>query len=320
MAEARRNALRQAVAQLGAGLAIEVREHLLGRVQGWEERDRESCRRGDVHHGWSRVRLPRENLDALNEYVRGGDDQFKRGLEFFEQKRFAEALTWANRVSVQYPIGKQPLFRTERAWLLICDCHVELGQPRQAIRMCESLLAATDDPGFRQEAQARMASIRADYTNLLFRGAFGGRRVAVKCIVNLDGREDRWAKMQTEIEALVARAGGEIAGAGGSDLSPEEALFDAAAGARRAAVMRENDADGLVLFRAKGEIVRQAAGVHFSGAATGLVQMTGREPYVWEQRGPGGRTPLGAEMALDILALNVRRIWQADFAKQLEAP
>ena len=322
LAEAQSNALEQIALRAGGG-SEEIRRYLATRIHGWTLYARDIKKERAGHHAWILLEYSKQDLAALATHLQAPGARLVRAKEAVSDRKFSDALAIANALAAEYPVAKQPVFQTERALLLASDCHAALGQPRLAVQACESVWSASSDPAFRAEAETRRAAILADYTNLLFRGVFGGKRIMIGCVTDLGGHPERWAKMQTEMEALVTRAGGELVPAGAWDLPSTGGLFDGTASAQRTTALREFGADGMVLFRAKGEMVRQAtsdtAGVHFSGAATGLVQMTGREPYVWEQRGPGGRTPLGAEMALDILALNVRRIWQADFAKQLEA-
>jgi hypothetical protein len=321
LAEARLNALRQAVARIAAGCSEEVGEYLLGKAQGWEERDKFSCKQWNAFRAWSRIRYPKEELTALGEWVNDGPAQYEMARKSFADKQYEAAASALDRLCAAYPIGKQPLFATERAWLLACDCGVALGRPRQALAAAETILNASADPAFLQEAESRQASIRADYTNLLQRGAFGGKRIAVRCALNVDGQRSTWTKMQSEVGKWIARVGGEVV----VPATLENADMSALIGSRErgAAQMREIGADGIVLVVAQGQVKQRPNGdktdVGFAGRIAVGILLADREPFVWEQQGPGGWNPLGIDTALDLLGLKVLPVWQAEFTTQLEA-
>jgi len=321
LAEARLNALRQSVERIAAGCSEEVGEFLLGKAQGWEERDKFSCKQWTAFRAWSRIRYPKAELEALGTWTRDGAAQFETARSSFAGKQYEAAVSALDRLCAAYPVGKQPLFPTERAWLMASDCRVALGQPRGALAAAEAILNASADPAYRKEAEDRIAAIRADYTNLLHRGAFGGKRIAVRCALDVDGQRSSWTKMQTEVEKWIARVGGELgAGAalGGADLP---ALIGSKE--RGVAKMREIGADGILLVLAQGQIKQRANGdkteVGFAGRVSVGILLADREPFVWEQQGPCGWNPLGIDMAMDMLALKILPFWQAEFTTQLEA-
>ena len=321
LTEARLNALRQAVARIAAGCSEEVGEFLLGKVQGWEERDKFSCKQWNAFRAWSRIRYPKEELMALGEWVNGGPAQFEMARESFAGKRYEAAVSVLDRLCAAYPVGKQPLFPTERAWLMASDCGVALRRPRQALAAAEAILNASADPAYRKEAEDRLAAIRADYTNLLHRGALGGKRIAVRCALDVDGQRSSWTKMQTEVGKWIARVGGEV----DVPAALENADMSALSGSREraAAMMREIGADGIVLVVAQGQVKQRPNGdktdVGFAGRIAVGILLADSEPFVWEQQGPGGWNPVGIGTALDYLALKVLPFWQAEFTTQLEA-
>jgi hypothetical protein len=240
--------------------------------------------------------------------------------ESFAGKQYSAAVSALDRLCAAYPVGKQPLFATERAWLMASDCRVALGQPRRALAAAEAILNASADPAYRKEAEDRIAAIRADYTNLLHRGAFGGKRIAVRCALDVDGQRSSWTKMQTEAEKWIARVGGELGGAALGDADVPALIGSKEHGAAK---MREIGADGILLVLAHGEIKQRATGdkteVGFAGRVSVGILLADREPFVWEQQGPCGWNPLGIDTVLDLLALKILPFWQAEFTAQLEA-
>lgn len=318
---AQSNALDQIVTRVCAGPA-EVKAYLLSRVRGWSVHAREDAKEGRTHRTWIIVKYPKEELAALRAHAESGPARLDEALAAFTGTNYSRALALADGLAAEYPVGKQPVFASERAVLLAGECHVAEGRPRKAVEACESVLAASGDAACRQEAESRLAAIRADYTNALFRGLFGGRRVFVRCVSELDGTRAEWAKMQKEAAGLVARAGGAViesappAGAAGADALSAQEIARAAAG------------DGILFIAARGTLNRRkseanpAGGedVQFSGTTTCTLFGAGREPYRWERTGLTGWNPLGPGMCLDVLALNVLAAWQADLAKRLDAP
>jgi hypothetical protein len=325
LAEARRNALQQAVARLGAGFSDEVQAHLLGRVQGWEERDKWACKQWNTHQGWSRVRYPKDQLETLGAYAQGGEIQFKQATGLVEQQRYAEALALVGQLSARYPVGQQPIFRTERALLLASDCHVELGQPRQAIQGCESILAGSQDPVFQQEAQNRLATIRADYTNLLYRGVFGGKTFLVQCVTELNGIMARWPTMQKEIENMVRQAGGRVLDAASPDLSLLLERVDNPT--RHVEILDGISADGFIVVSARGDMKQSTmtkdakilGRFDFSGSVSAVLYAGGQVVHLWKTPGDIWYTG-SAENCMDILMIRVFPLWQNDLAEKLDKP
>jgi hypothetical protein len=242
--------------------------------------------------------------------------------------RQVEARALLDRLLVDAPSLSPEGPPIERIKLLSCDCYVQLGQPRRAVQTCQSILAASRDPVFQKEAATRLDKVQSDYTNLLFRGALGGRKVVVCCVTELDGVTASWSKMQKEMESFVLRAGGTVVARGETAMDISLAAGLLVRPEARSAVTQPVSADGLLLAIARGRINKRpnsqnkvtGEDVQFSGTVTCMLDLSGRGKQSWEWPGVTGWNPLGPEMCLGVLALNVLEAWQGHVVEQLDAP
>ncbi len=210
--EALQQAQRQALEQIvdRAGCSLESRPYVLGRVNGWSLHAREDRKHRRRYHVWIILKYPKNELSALASHVQNGHRRLEAAMLAFTQKRFTEALADANDLAAEYPVGGQPILQTERALLLASDCNVALGLPKAGIESCQAIMSGSTDGGFKKNASARIAAIHTDYTNLLFRGMFRGKRLSVQCLADLNGTLSAWEKLQSEISSIVKRAGGSV--------------------------------------------------------------------------------------------------------------
>ena len=275
-------------------------------------------------HAWVLVSYPRDRFDSLLNHIQEGGRQYGQAVNLLDQKNYPEALAHAMQLIADYPVGKQVFFQTERALLLASDCYVGLGQPHKALQMCDSLLAGTEDPAFRLEAQNHQTAIRQDYTNILYRGIFNGRTFLVRGVTDLNGKAGSWVPMQKELENLVRQFGGRVM----------ESVLPTASGlieqigdpGRYAAILDSVPADGYLVATAQGEmkhstITKGASSLErydFNGTVRVVLKVGGRVLHTWDHSGPIW-FPGSADACMDALArMNVLPRWQADLAAQVE--
>jgi hypothetical protein len=250
--------------------------------------------------------------------------QYNRAVALRKQKNCPEALMLAAELIANYPVGKQVFFQTERAYLLASDCHVDLGQPRKALQMCDSLLAGSQDPAFRQEAQNRLADTRQNYTNLLYRGIFNGRSFLVRGVTELNGQPGSWAPMQKEMENLVRQSGGRVL----ESVLPSPLVLIERMGdpGRHAEILEGVPADGYLVATARGEMKHSTVTkgtttldrYDFNGTVRVVLQAGGRVLHAWDHTGPIWY-PGSADACMDALArMNVLPRWQEDLATQVD--
>lgn len=322
--EAQQNALSQIVERVGSPPA--AKDYLLGRIRGWKLHERHDQKDRRMHRVWIILKYPKDEQSALRTHVQGGQTRFEEAALAFEKKKIGEALSLSEALSVEYPIGKQPIFPTERALLLASDCHVVLGQPRQALEACRTVLAGSRDAASAKEAEVRIKAIRADYTNLLFRGVFAGKGIAVRCLMKIDGSPASWSKMQTEIENVVKRAGGKILSYDAGSLGAEKVTQILTNEELRPEIVRNLSADGVLVVRAQGRIKKRensknpmsGEDFQFAGTTASMLFMDVTKPYAWKRTGVTGWNPISADMCMDVLALNVLNTWCKDLAKHLD--
>ncbi len=221
-------------------------------------------------------------------------------------------LATLEELAQRYPLGRPASLKPESIHLLLSDCWVALGCPRRALEVCQAILKGSADPESTGAADSRITAIRADYTNVLFRAVFGGKRVAVRCETELDGVAAAWPKMQTSVEAVVTRAGGTLPGA--PPLSATSAKPEAVP-------------DGTLVFKAAGRIGKRPARsgspaseeAQFQGTLSAQLRVNSGEPHSWETKVTTGWNPLGPDMCLDVLALRALQAWQTELARQQDA-
>lgn len=108
-----------------AGGAAEVDAYLFPRIRGWILHTHHEANEGRNNYVWSILKYPKEEFQVLRDHAQGGPARFQEAvLAFAKKKKTTEALSKAVALSVEYPIGKLPIFTTELALLLLVDCHV----------------------------------------------------------------------------------------------------------------------------------------------------------------------------------------------------
>jgi hypothetical protein len=322
--EAQHNALDQIVERVGSPAG--AKDYLLGRIRGWNLHARHDQKDGRTHRVWIILKYSKDELGGLRTHVEGGQARFEEAAQAFEKKKVAEALSISEALAAEYPIGKQPIFPTERALLLASDCHVALGQPRQALEACRSVLAGSQDAAFTKEAEAKTTAIRADYTNLLLRGIFAGKRIAVRCLTEIDGSPAAWSKMQTEIGNVVKQAGGRMLDSDEGSLGADKATQILTNEELRAEITRSLSADGVLVVRAQGRLNERensknpmgGKDFQFAGTTASLLLVSGSKPYAWKRTGVTGWNPISVDMCMEVLALNVLNVWREDLARHLD--
>ncbi len=326
---AQSNAMDQIIARLGGGAVTEsMRSYLISRIRHWSLHVKEEGRRLGRVDVWLIMKYPKEEFFSLAAHVTDGQQMLDMAHFAYDASKFEYALNLSKQVTVEYPMGSQPIFQTERAWLLIADCYVRLGYPARAINACQNVVALSGDVSFVQAANSRITEVQAGYSDLVFRRIFQGKRLAIVSITELDEISGRWLKIEAELESLIDRAGGVSIRRNPIRPSLDELKLLANDPDARDSLLRRLALDGLLVAEANGAIrtrITDSEGARledfrFEGATRVSAYIVEEKPLIWARSGLTGWNPISAAMCMDVLALNIMRDWQASAVKHFEEP
>ena len=157
--QAQKNALEQIVDRVGGGSA-DVRRYLLTRIRGWKLHARDDKKDGRTDYVWIIVKYPKDEYKALGALVGGGDTRYAEAVRLAEQHQWQQALAMLDILEKEYPLGMQPLFRTEKAILLAGQCYEGMDQYQNAKETYERLLNTISDPTVRKTARTALERAR----------------------------------------------------------------------------------------------------------------------------------------------------------------
>lgn len=243
-------------------------------------------------------------------------------LEFDEARRNTlqrEAMGVYRELLVRFPKGVPQVFAPAELTLRLGDMEAERNNPCMARRYYLSVFdlgdaAATD------RARTKISSQRcspADQERASWRQAFEGRKVQLICAQKLGGKLASWAKSCDALANVIRPYGAAV------ESLPLPAPAELGRWVEQGQLpVAGGDVVQMVLL-ADGKINQQKTSeggqeMQFSGAIATLVAEGGRTVYSDRFQGVTGWNPLGQQMVLDVLALNVVKRWQERYGEYLK--
>ncbi|MBW1891239.1 MAG: LPP20 family lipoprotein, partial [Deltaproteobacteria bacterium] len=166
-------------------------------------------------------------------------------------------------------------------------------------------------------------NIYNDEGTFRWRREFEGRKVVVLSAYEAGQSKDQWYKIHDELTNFIQEMGGTLVPADNMPGTAQIVRFSQTPGQTWDVTVSEV-VDLVFVMAARGKLNRRenaknpfGEDVQFAGEIRTAAQKKGKVYFQDRYRGAGGWNPMGAEMAMDVLALHVFKRWKAQYYKNM---
>ncbi len=167
-------------------------------------------------------------------------------------------------------------------------------------------------------------NIYNDEGTFRWRREFEGRKVVVLSAYEAGQSKDQWYKIHDELTNFIQEMGGTLVPADNMPGMAQIVRFSQTPDQTWDVTVSEA-VDLVFVMAARGKLNRRenaknpfGEDVQFAGEIRTVAQKKGKVYFQDRYRGTGGWNPMGAEMAMDVLALHVFKRWKAQYYKNMD--